>query len=312
MTTNDAAGAATGSTGTAAGSPALPLPDALDGIRVVCAAINVPGPRAAARLRDMGATLTKVEPPSGDPLAFAAPGWYREMAAGADIVSADLKSAEGRARVDALLAEADVLVTSHRPSALRRMGLADAAVRHPRLCHVEIVGDAGDPERPGHDLTFQADEGLVAAPGLPRTLVADLAGAEAAASAALGMLLRRGRTGEGGQVLVGLRQAADSVADPLRHGLTAPGGVLGGGLPVYGVYEVADGHVAVAALEPHFIRRLAEAIGSPVDAGAGPAAALAAIDAGFGERLAAFLRGRSTESVLRWADDHDLPFAAVR
>lgn len=300
--------------GAASPTPAAPvaLPDALAGVRVVCAAVNVPGPRAAARLRDMGASVVKVEPPAGDPLAVAAPAWYAEMTSGTEVVAIDLKSSAGRAEVGRLLAEADVLVTSHRPSALRRMGLAGAVVRHPRLCHVEIVGDVADPERPGHDLTFQADEGLVAAPGLPRTLAADLAGAEAAASAALGLLLRRASSGEGGQVVVGLRQAADSIADPLRHGLTVPGGTLGGGLPVYGVYEVADGHVAVAALEPHFIRRLAEAINTPIPSGTTPAGALAAVDAEFGKRLAAFLRGRPTASVLRWADDHDLPVAAVR
>lgn len=35
--------------------------------RIVVLAVNVPGPAAAARLRELGAAVTKVEPPEGDP-----------------------------------------------------------------------------------------------------------------------------------------------------------------------------------------------------------------------------------------------------
>lgn len=41
-----------------------------------------------------------------------------------------------------------------------------------------------------------------------------------------------------------------------------PRGALGGGLPSYDLYATTDGHVAVAALEPHFARRLAEVLGA--------------------------------------------------
>ena len=37
----------------------------------------------------------------------------------------------------------------------------------------------------------------------------------------------------------GLTDAADRFAAPVRHGLTRPGGVLGGGYPGYGLYETA-------------------------------------------------------------------------
>ena len=39
----------------------------LDGVRVVTTALNLPGPAACARLRDLGAAVSKVEPPEGDP-----------------------------------------------------------------------------------------------------------------------------------------------------------------------------------------------------------------------------------------------------
>ena len=46
------------------------------------------------------------------------------------------------------------------------------------------------------------------------------------------------------------------MAQPLRYGLTAPGALLGGGIPEYNIYRASDGWIAVAALEPHFKQRL--------------------------------------------------------
>ncbi len=52
------------------------LPAVLQGIRLVMLAQNVPGPAAAARLQDFGASVVKVEPPNRDPLASVNPAWY--------------------------------------------------------------------------------------------------------------------------------------------------------------------------------------------------------------------------------------------
>jgi alpha-methylacyl-CoA racemase len=52
----------------------------LTSIRIINTAVNVPGPVAARTLRDMGATVVKVEPAGGDPLALAAPAWYADLA----------------------------------------------------------------------------------------------------------------------------------------------------------------------------------------------------------------------------------------
>ena len=76
----------------------LPLED----VRAVSLAVNVPGPTTAARLVALGASMTKVEPPAGDPLAAAHPAWYDELKAGQQIVTLDLKQATDRARLDEL------------------------------------------------------------------------------------------------------------------------------------------------------------------------------------------------------------------
>lgn len=234
----------------------------LDGVRVVSLAVNLPGPLAAARLAAMGAAVTKVEPPEGDPLHRYAPGWYAELVLGQQVVRLDLKDATGRAQLSDLLAGADVLLTAMRPSALDRLGLQDDVERH-GLVLVEIVGHDGDrAEEAGHDLTYQAGHGTLRPPELPTVLVADVLGGERATTAALAGLRQRDRHGGPVRQRVVLEDAARDAADGVRHGLTAPGGLLGGGLPTYAVYPTADGHVAVAALEPHFAVRLGEAVGS--------------------------------------------------
>jgi crotonobetainyl-CoA:carnitine CoA-transferase CaiB-like acyl-CoA transferase len=267
----------------------------LAGYRVVTTAVNVPGPFAAARLRGLGAEVAKIEPPGGDPLATMAPEWYRELA-GEDVLSLDLKTDEGRVRLAELLSDADLLLTAQRPSALARLGLAWAElnVRFPQLSQVAIVGEPEPAqERPGHDLTYVAHRGLVAPPELPRTVMADLLGAERAATAAVAALLGRERGEPGTYIEVALGEAADTLAEPLRRGMTAPGGPIGGGFPGYGLYETRDGWIAVAALEPRFWSRLEE-LGSTRD------------------ELAARFREAPTENWIRWAGERDVPLVAVR
>ena len=153
----------------------------LSGFAVVNLAINLPGPAAAARLSELGASVTKVEPPEGDPTEAASKELYDRLAEGHTILRLNLKEPAGRERLAALLERCDLLLTSSRPSALARLGLAwsDVESRHPRLVQVAIVGHAAPlQELAGHDLTYVGRHGLLAPPDLPRTLVADLGGAE--------------------------------------------------------------------------------------------------------------------------------------
>jgi crotonobetainyl-CoA:carnitine CoA-transferase CaiB-like acyl-CoA transferase len=270
--------------------------DVLAGVTVVSLAVNVPGPVAVARLRALGADVTKVEPPSGDPLRLASEAWYASLTHGQRVQVVDLKSAEGRSALDDLLVEADVLVTSSRTSALQRLRLdwPSLSAQFDRLCHVEIVGDTESGDA-GHDLTYQAANGTVRPPQLPTVLVADLAGAERTVAEVLAALLLRGRQGRGVHRVVALSDVAHDMAAAARHGLTAEGGPLAGALPAYGLYETADGWVAVAALEPHFWRRLC----TDLD-----------VDGSREELEEAFAR-RTARDWGVWARERDLPLVAV-
>ena len=236
----------------------------LDGIRVIDLSLNLPGPLATARLLAMGATVLKLEPPAGDPVQRFAAGLYAELNAGKEVVRLDLKAPEGQREFKNHLARTDLLVTAFRPVALQRLRLDWASLQEnfPRLCHVGIVGFPGDRMgQSGHDLTYQAAAGLLDPPRLPGTLIADIAGAERAVSAALEILLGRERSGRGQRRWVSLFEAAEPFRLSLGHGLTVPGAYLGGGSPRYALYRAADGWVALGALENRLWAEFLTAVG---------------------------------------------------
>jgi len=240
----------------------LPLAD----VRVVTLALNLPGPACVRRLADLGASVIKIESPSGDPLRLYARDYHRELHEGIPIHHLDLKSDAGQAALSALLEEAQLLVTAQRPAALARLGLDFANIRRlwPHLSQVAIVGHAAPFEdRAGHDLTYLAEAGLLQPPALPATLMADLLGAERAVSAALCVLRAAQKSGQGEYSQVALADAATVLAAPARHGLTRPDGLLGGAHAGYRLYRTADGWLALAALEPHFLQRLVTTLNLP-------------------------------------------------
>jgi alpha-methylacyl-CoA racemase len=261
-------------------------------MNIITIAQNVPGPVAVARLVRRGARAIKIEPPSGDQLAALCPAWYTELHEGVTVHRLDLKSAEGGRALRSMLRECDVFIASQRPAALARLGLDAATMtrQFPNSRHLNIVGDTSHPEHAGHDLTYLAQHGLLQA-AMPLTLIADMLGAERAYTAAIELMQEPPGTNR----VIGLADAIDDLAAPLRHGLTAPGGVLGGGNPAYAIYAAREGAIAVAALEPHFRARLYAALG--LADGSDPGNVFAT---------------RTAIEWEQWARPLDLPIVAIR
>lgn len=293
-------------------SPRAPL----SGLRILSLALNLPGPAALMRCRRMGATCVKVEPPSGDPMAHYDAAAYAQLHEGVKVIHADLKAESGRAVLHKALETTDVLLTSFRPSALAKLGLAwkDLHARHPMLCQVAIVGAPGaGAEDPGHDLTYLAQNGLVPGLELPATLYADMGGSlmasEAVLQAAVHLNARyagEGETPRGIYIEVALSDAAAYLGLPHRWGLTKPAGAVGGAHAGYRVYACANGRVAVAALEPHFAAALCAQAGV---AGAGRNAMFAPATH---EAIAKFFAARGCDELDRIAKEHDIPLHTMR
>ena len=265
------------------------LKDCLAGFRILDLSQYLPGPLATRMLADMGADVLKVEPPAGDPVRRVPPlddhgngVFHGLLNRGKTLTSLDLKSGDGRVRMDALVARADVLFDTFRPGVLTRLGYDPARLRtiNPRLIHCSLTGyGRGGPrsQAAGHDLNYVAGVGGLAlmgnaeGPGHPWPPLADHAAATQAALTVVGHAMRRERTGQGASIDIAI---ADCYLAWQERGLTAaclglPGqgreaGRLNGGSACYRIYATADGgFVTLAALEERFWSNFCTAVGRP-------------------------------------------------
>ncbi len=281
----------------------------LRGTRIVSLALNLPGPAAMMRLVQMGATCTKVNPPAGDPMQHYTPSGYELMHQSMRHQVLDLKTEAGQAALHKLLPKTDVLLTSFRPSALTKLGLSWKTLhkQYPALSLIEVVGAPGPlAEIPGHDLTYQAEVGLVNGLDLPPSLFADMGGALMASEATLKAVLTLKTTGKGSRHEVALSDAAAWLALPRQLRMTTPDGAVGGAHAGYKVYPCKNGRVAVAALEPHFATRLCAAAGvvlsHPVKDLFKPATHQA---------IAIFLAGQTRQQLDKLASAKDIPMMSL-
>jgi crotonobetainyl-CoA:carnitine CoA-transferase CaiB-like acyl-CoA transferase len=192
----------------------------------------------------------------------------------------DLAREEGRDAFLRLVAQCDVLIENYRADVMDKFGLDYDAVRaiNPKLVYGSITGYGNEGPwraKPGQDLLAQSVSGLAwlngsaDQPPTPFGLsVADtLAGAHLA-QGILACLVRRGITGRGGLVEVSLLESVldlqfevlttylnDGGQPPQRYRINNAHAYLGA---PYGIYETADGFLAVAMGS---IPRLGELIG---------------------------------------------------
>jgi alpha-methylacyl-CoA racemase len=272
----------------------------LKGVRILSLALNLPGPAALMRCRQMGATCVKLEPPSGDPMGHYNKAAYAQLHEGVKVLSGDLKTDAGQKILHRELAKTHVLLTSFRPSALEKLGLGWRELHrmYPALSQVAIVGAPGPrAEEPGHDLIYLADNGLVPGLELPATLYADMSGSLMASEA----VLQAASQERGVFIEVALSDAAAYLALPRQWGLTQPSGSVGGAHAGYRIYPCKDGRVAVAALEPHFAAALCAA------AGVAAADMRAMLAPATHQGIAAFMVKQTRLELERLAVEKDIP-----
>ena len=149
----------------------------LEGLRIVEIASDIAGPYCAKLLADLGARVTKIEPPGGDPLRAWGPfpgavphpersGLFEYLNAGKQGVTLDLAAGAGLPALRALVEDADVLVESLPPGTLERWGLDGRALQaaRPHLVVVRIssFGQSGPwRSREATPLTLQAASGWI-------------------------------------------------------------------------------------------------------------------------------------------------------
>ena len=300
-------------------APAL----ALTGVRVLDLTELLPGPYATQMLCDMGADVIKIERPcTGDNYRIMRASAFAAINRGKKSVTLNLKSGDGRAALLRLAQDADVLIEGYRPGVMDRLGLSYAAVKaaNSSIIYASVSGfGQNGPMRdfPGHDLTYNAVAGVLSlcgrsdhpeyAVGIP---VADLSGGLYAVTSILAALMLRARTGEGQYLDIALADTTLSMVGP-RLGSTKKSILCRVG---NNVYETSDGrHIAVAALEDPFWKRLVDVLGVPELADARYARMRdrwKATDA-LEPLVCAALRTRTRDEWLCLFAEHDVPATSV-
>lgn len=261
----------------------------LAGIRVLDMTRLIPGAFSTLMLAELGADVIKVEEPlRGDPTRALPPQldgsglYHRLLNRGKRSIALDLRAEASHAVLHQLVDASDVVIESFRPRTARAIGVSAEQLRagRPRLIHCSITGygQTGPyAERPGHDLNYVAESGLLeadrrASGTLPRMFIADVGGgAMSAVSAILAALFARERTGEGASIDISMFDAALYwMMLPAARELVTDGADAVGELPTFGdhacynVYETRDGrHLALGALEPKFWEAFCDAVGRP-------------------------------------------------
>lgn len=247
----------------------------------------LPGPYGTHLMAASGMDVLKIEHPEhGDELRTLAAGGgeeslaYRLLNGNKRLVNLDLRNPQDGERFLELADEADVLVENFRPGLMESMGVGyeELRERNPRLIYLSLGGYLGSPETAGraaHDLNFLAHSGMLDNNGTdgPAMLggpVADLGAGVALLGLAASALYRRSVEGEGVYLRLGvdelMRNWGAVTGAMLGAHVSLPprgGSILTGAIVCYQVYEAADGHVALAALEPKFWRNLLEAADMP-------------------------------------------------
>lgn len=250
----------------------------LEDIIVVDFSQFLSGPSASLRLADLGARVIKIERPGigdicrtlyvsnvvldGESTVFHAINRNKESFA------ADLKNPEDAEHVRALVAKADVVMHNFRPGVMERLGFDYESVRkiNPQVVYGVISGYGADGpwrDKPGQDLLAQSLSGLTWLSGnagdgpVPMGLaVADIYTGAHLVQGILACLVRRGITGEGGLVEVSMLESLldyqfetltcyfqDGGELPQRTASNSAHAYLGA---PYGIYQTADGHLALA------------------------------------------------------------------
>lgn len=317
----------------------------LEGRRVVDLTQVLAGPYCSYQLAMLGAEVIKVEPPDGGDWArhggadaeLAAAGLglgFLAQNAGKRSIAIDLKTAPGRELVLELAASADVFLENFRPGTAARLGLGEQDLRrvNPRIVYASLSAYGQDgplSPRPAYDHVIQAMSGVMQLTGDPETLpnkvgapYVDYATGQNGAMAVLAALMERDRTGEGQSVDVAMLDSAlllmashMTLTATTGRPPKAAGNEAFSGSPASGVFETADGLIALAANNERQFPRLAHALGRPdflEDARFADPAARKAHGTAFREALSAVFLA---DTAANWEDRMaaaDVPAARVR
>jgi CoA:oxalate CoA-transferase len=203
-------------------------PGPLDGVKVLDFSQVVSGPICGRMLADLGAEVTKLEPPDGDIIRWLQPQvgddpvsvYFTWVNAGKRSISVDLRTDRGVDIVRQLAESSDVVLENFRPGVLEKFGLDAGALlaRHPALIYCSITGWGlanSWSQRRAYAAMVQAEAGRVeldarlrnAPPEQSPHVDGDITPGLLAVSGIVAALFQRERTGRGQHLDVSMAEA---------------------------------------------------------------------------------------------------------
>ncbi|MGY8527536.1 CaiB/BaiF CoA transferase family protein [Paracidovorax citrulli] len=260
----------------------------LSGITVVDLTRVLSGPYCTMMLADLGARVIKVEHPEGGddsrqvgPFVDGQSAYFASINRNKESVALDLKKAEDRAVLDAMLASADVLVENFRAGVMDKLGYGWEAVhtRFPRLVYASIsgFGQTGPyRNRPAYDMVVQAMGGLMSVTGElggnPSRVGVSIGDIGAGLYATIGIqsaLIQRMHTGSGERVDISMLDCQVALLEnPIaRYSATgqtpAPLGTRHPSITPFDLFATRDGFIVVAVGNDSLFARMCEALEQP-------------------------------------------------
>jgi len=260
---------------------------ALDGILIADFSRVLAGPYATMILGDLGATVVKVERPTGgDDTRGWGPPWGSDGQAtyftgvnrNKRSLALDLTTSQDNARARALARQADIVISNFAPGTMKHFGLgyADVCASNPDViyCSISGFGDGPGAHMPGYDLMVQAMGGLMSITGTTEPTKAGVAVVDVitglhAGMAILAALHHRDKTGQGQNIDISLLSALLSGLVNQSAAFAGDGVVaarMGNAHPSIAPYEVYyakdRGFVLAVGNDAQFVS-LTEAIGQP-------------------------------------------------
>lgn len=234
------------------------------------------GPTCTRILVELGADVTKVEPPSGDIARIAAPqvdghtsAYYLQLNGGKRNISIDLNWPEAREAVFKLCETADVIVENFRPGTMKTFGIDYDRVQqvNPGVVYVSMSGYGQDnpwSTRPAFAPTVQAESGAthtqlghfgdnLTSPTTDWASHADVYTGLEGAIAVLAGLNHKNTTGQGLHADVSMMATMLAVNERLHaqiNDLDAHDEPLALGAPESPMFELADGTLVTIAASP--------------------------------------------------------------
>lgn len=242
---------------------------ALQGVDVVTLGQIYNAPYCTMLLSYLGADVTKIEPPDGEPLRARVdegePPEFVMLNSNKEGITLNLKSERGKELFKKLVKDADVLVENYSTKTMKRLGLDYDTLKtdNPGLIYAHGSGFGEDgpyQEYPAMDLTIQAIGGVMDVTGFPDDppvkagiAVGDFMGGIHLMAGIVTALYQRQVTGDGQYVEVSMHDAVyPTLMSPLgayHNGDDTPSrtGNRHSGLAQspYNVYEASDGYVAI-------------------------------------------------------------------